>query len=394
MTTAGGAPPAGGSVRWETALAPGTAADLVRRIVACACGDSAPGRVQRAVAARRDRGRSIDPDDVLADLATPALPGSAAAEASGRALAAAGARLSVAGRPGYPRALAPLWPELGAPAWLFVRSRHDLPTGPAVGVVGTRRPTLDGLRTARALGRYLALRGVTVVSGLARGIDQAAHTGALDVGGSTVAVLGTGFGVDYPRGDGDLREAVAVAGGLVTEYVPGVPPRPYQFLERNRIVSGLVDALVVIEGRARSGALQTARLAAEQGRQVFAAPGSINAPTSEGPLALVRDGALVLTAFDDVLAALPAGVSTGVTALTGPDGDAPVVDHLGGCATGLDARARAVLRLLSARPSSPGALAAETGLGVPAALVALSELESRGLARLVGSGFVIGVGPG
>jgi len=400
LTPGLGTPPEGERGRWPAAVAPAEGPDLVRRVVACAAaGDGAAARVQRAVSGRMAAARSTDLDGVLADVARRSPPERAATDAAGRALAAAGARLLVVGRPGYPRALAPLWPELGAPAWVFVRSPGGLPAGPAVAVVGTRRPTLDGLRTARALGRFLALRGVTVVSGMARGVDQAAHAGALDVGGPTVAVLGAGLDVDYPRGDQRLRDAVAAAGGLVTEYLPGVPPRPVQFLERNRILSGLADALVVVEGRARSGALHTARLAAEQGRQVLAAPGSLNAPTSEGPLALLRDGALVLTAFEDVLAALPAvpgteaasravpgteAVSRGVPG-TRDDVAGPVP---GGAAAGLDAEARAVLPLLSARPASPGALAGATGLPVVAVLVALSELEGRGLARLAGSGFV------
>lgn len=382
---------------WPGVLAPGEDPAAVRRLIAVAAADGAVGRVQRAVAARPDGGGPGDLDAVLRALARAGPPGDRVGDAVGRALVAAGARLLVQGRPGYPRALAPLWPELGAPAWLFVRSRGQLPDGPAVGVVGTRRATLDGLTTARALGRFLALRGIAVVSGMARGIDQAAHAGALDVGGPTVGVLGSGLAVDYPRGDGGLRDAVADAGGLVTEYAPGVPPRPHQFLERNRIISGLSDVVVVVEGQARSGALQTARLAAEQGRQVFAAPGSLNAPTSEGPLALVRDGALVLTAFEDVLAALPVadGSAEGAPARVGPGGrpsaDGAATDAV--AATGLDAEARAVLPLLSPRPSSPGALAATIGLPVATVLVALADLESRGLARLVGSGFVSAAPP-
>lgn len=381
---------------WEERIGPDLDPALVRRVVACAALPGALERLQRSVAQRLGAGGSTDRDAVLADVLKPAPPPLApppaasrpltppppAADAAGRALADAGARVLVYGTAGYPAALATSWPELGAPLWLFARApAGSLPDAPAVAVVGTRRATRDGLVTARALGRFLARRGITVVSGLARGIDQAAHAGALDLGGATVAVLGTGFGVDYPRGDGHVREAVGRAGGLVTEYLPGTPPRPHQFLARNRLIAGLAHALVVVEGQSRSGALHTARLAAEQGREVYVVPGSLNAPTSQGPLALFRDGATLLTAFDDVLGVLPA-VAVPAAQEAPPSPPAPAV------AAGLDAAARRVLGLLGPVPARAGDLAATASLPVAAVLTALGDLEGRGLCAVTGRGFV------
>lgn len=293
-------------------------------------------------------------------------------------LSALGAVLHVVSGAGYPSRLATAWPLQGAPLWLAVRAPDGrLPEGPAVAVVGTRHPTLDGLRTAEALGRLLAQHGVVVVSGMARGIDQAAHRGALDAGGRTVAVLGAGFAVDYPRGDGALREEIAASGGLATELAPADPPRPRHFLARNRIVSGLADAVVVVEGGTRSGALVTARWAGEQGRDLWAVPGSLHAPTSRAPLDLVRDGAQVVTRLEDVVEAV-----TGATGgPTGRQGDpAPPPD--------LTAPARDVLALLSATPAAPAALVRASGHPLPVVLAAGAELTTSGLAASSPRGLV------
>jgi DNA processing protein len=296
--------------------------------------------------------------------------------------AALDVRLHVVGEPGYPATLATAWPERGAPLWLAVRSASGtLPEGPAVAVVGTREPTLDGLHTAEELGRVLARHGIVVISGLARGIDQAAHRGALAAGGRTVAVLGAGFDVDYPQGTGALREEIAASGGLATELAPEDPPRPRHFIARNRIVSGLADAVVVVEGRTRSGALATARLGLEQGRDVWAVPGPLRAATSQGPLALIRDGAPVLTRFTDIVEAV---LGTATRARASEAGDGPVGP------VGLSAAAAAVLRLLSAVPARPGTLAAGAGLPLPAVLAAVTELTSRGLAVSSPRGLVRG----
>lgn len=358
---------------WAEALPGGELEpDLLVAVLRCGAAPwVTPERLGAVLARRLGRNASTDVAAVVAELERP--PGNGwvtgdEVEATARALLDVRARVLAVGRPGYPEQLAHAWPELGAPAWLFVRG-GPLPTGPAVAVVGTRRPTIDGLRTARSLAAFLADAGITVVSGLARGIDQAAHRGALDAGGATVGVLGTGFGVDYPAGAGGLRAAVATAGGLVTEYPPGTPPRPYQFLERNRIISGLVSALVVVEGRERSGALQTARLAAAQGREVFAVPGSLNAPASRGPLALIRDGARVLTCFADVLDAVPGAVAApGTHPYATPS--SPLFD------------------LLGAEPATAAALATAAEMPLDRALAELADLETQGLARHTARGFI------
>jgi predicted Rossmann fold nucleotide-binding protein DprA/Smf involved in DNA uptake len=227
---------------WAGAL--GVDPELAARVVRLAAtAGMNPERVRAVIATLLEAALDADVVTVVEALEVDAcrrkrLASPAATEQAGRALAAAGAMLVLVGRPGYPRRLAHAWPELGAPPWMFVRSAgHGLPDGPAVAVVGTRQPTLDGQRTAADLARLLARHGVVVVSGLARGIDQTAHRAALDAGGLTIAVLGTGFGVDYPYRDGPLRERIAASGGLVTELLPGVGPRPHHFPCRKRTVS-------------------------------------------------------------------------------------------------------------------------------------------------------------
>lgn len=303
------------------------------------------------------------------------LAGPTRVRAATAALAAQHAAVSVLGRPGYPSALAELWPELGSPLWLFVRG--TLPAAPAVAVVGTRQPTLDGLLTARRIAEHLARHGVTVVSGMARGIDQAAHRGALAAGGHTVGVLGTGLGVDYPRGDQRLRDAVVAQGALATEHPVGVGVLPSRFPARNRIISGLAQAVVVVEGRLRSGAVMTARLAAEQGREVFAAPGSLNQPTAAGPLALIADGARPLVDLDDVLEA--------VAVARPPPADRATASRE---PFGLAAATLDVWRLLGPTPASAGDLARASALPVPAVLAACAELAGRRLAVMTHAGYV------
>jgi DNA processing protein len=246
----------------------------------------------------------------------------------------------------------------------------------AVAVVGTRTPTLDGLRTARMVSGALARAGAVVVSGLAKGIYQAAHRGALDAGGRTIAVLGTGLGVDYPSGSAALRAAIAGQGALLTEFAPGDAPRPWHFLARNRIISGLAAATIVVEGGPTSGALQTARLAAGQGRDVWAVPGSINAVTSQAPLALLRDGALPLTSVDVLLEAL---------GLTGAGETDHEVVH---CTPDLSDRARAILQLLGAVPATTDALVAASRLPAHATMAAVAELTEAGCAVTTPRGVV------
>jgi DNA processing protein len=375
---------------WATELADGGCEDCAYRAVRIAATRSvSPDDLRRTVEQRLDR-PPVGAEDVLADLERGVgdhLADDATTAAAGRSLLRHEAVVRVVGHDGYPARLADAWPELGAPLWVFVRAPDGaLPSGPAVAVVGTRQPTLDGARTAGDLGRLLAAQGVTVVSGMARGIDQAGHRGALDAPGPTVGVLGTGFGVDYPRHDGALHDAVARAGGLVTELLPGTPPQKRAFLWRNRIIAGLADLTVVVEGRARSGALHTARMAAGQGRDVMAVPGSLHAPTSRAPLDLMRDGAIPLTRLDDVLTLLGVGPvdrpgnGGGARQLTLP--------------SAVSASAREILALLGAVPAPPQSLAAATRQPIATVLAAVAELSGHGLAVATPRGVVRGLPAG
>lgn len=315
------------------------------------------------------------------------------AVARGRArLDALGGRFLLVGDAGYPAALGCAWPELGAPVWLFGCGRQTrLDDAVVVAVVGTRTPTLDGLRTARMVAGALARAGAVVVSGLAKGIDQAAHRAALDAGGRTVAVLGTGLGVDYPSRSASLRAAIAERGVLLTELAPGVGPRPWHFLARNRIISGLAAATVVVEGGPTSGALQTARLAGEQGRDVWAVPGSINAPTSQAPLALLRDGALPLTGVDVLLESLGlvAGTAGGRSGREAPaTSGARSRRATLAAAVDLSDGACVILRLLGAVPATTDALVAASRLPAHTTMAAVAELIELGRAAATPRGVI------
>jgi len=176
---------------------------------------------------------------------------------------------------------------------------------PTVAVVGARACSAYGAHVARTLARDLAAAGVTVVSGLARGIDGEAHRGALDADGPTIAVLGCGIDRDYPAAHAELARRIAASGGVVSEYEPGVEPAPWRFPARNRIIAALADAVVIVEARARSGALITVDRAMEIGRPIYAVPGEITSLLSEGTNDLLRHGhAAAITSAGDVLAAL------------------------------------------------------------------------------------------
>lgn len=183
------------------------------------------------------------------------------------------------------------------PLWLFCRGAVG--ASPGVAVVGSRRATRYGLEIARTIGARVAQAGWTVVSGLAAGVDTAAHTGAVDVAGTTTAVLGSGIDVWYPRRNRALGEQIVAHGGaVVSEFPPGTAPEPWRFPARNRIISGLAEVVIVVEAAVRSGALITARLALEHGRTVMAVPGDLSRETSAGTNLLIRDGAHPLTELD------------------------------------------------------------------------------------------------
>ena len=194
------------------------------------------------------------------------------------------------------------------PLVLFYRGDLTLLHRPGLAIVGSRRASTYAINVAELLARQLAPTGLTIVSGLALGVDGAAHTSALDSGGTTIAVLGTGIDVLYPRANRRLFRRIGEHGLIVTEFPPGSPPRPEHFPIRNRVISGLAHGTIILEATAPSGSLITARMAAEQGREVFAVPASIFSPGSEGPHRLIQFGAKLVHDADDVLHELPRDV--------------------------------------------------------------------------------------
>ena len=198
----------------------------------------------------------------------------------------------------YPRALL----EIGdPPALLYAHGNLALLGNPALAVVGSRNATAQGLRNAEAFARSFSAAGLTIVSGLALGIDAAAHRGGLAAQGSTVAVLGTGIDVVYPSGNKALFASIATGGLLLSEYPLGTPSIGRNFPRRNRLISGLARGCLVVEAALGSGSMITARLAGEQGREVFAIPGSIHSPLSKGCHALIKQGAKLVETAEDVL---------------------------------------------------------------------------------------------
>lgn len=215
--------------------------------------------------------------------------------------------------PEYPGLLGDL-PD--PPPLLFYRGRAELLAAPQLAVVGARHATAGGVDNTRHFVRLLVQAGLVITSGLARGIDGAAHRSALEAGGETVAVCGTGLDRVYPAAHRDLAAQIEDQGVLVSQFALGTPPRRQHFPSRNRIISGLSLGVLVVEAARNSGSLITARLAAEQGREVMAVPGSIHNPLSQGCHALIRDGAKLVETVADILEELP-GLVAAATAQPG-----------------------------------------------------------------------------
>ncbi|MDH3359276.1 MAG: DNA-processing protein DprA [Desulfobulbaceae bacterium] len=199
------------------------------------------------------------------------------------------------------------------PALLYLKGSVEVLNSDGIAVVGARAASTYGLQMARRFSEDIARRGLTIISGLALGIDSNAHTGALSASGTTVAVLGCGLDIVYPPRNIKLFKEIADKGALVSEYPPGTPPDGFRFPARNRIISGLAFGVLVVEAAKRSGSLITAQLALEQGREVFAVPGRIDSGKSEGTHRLLQEGAKLVHSVDDILEELPIFSSPGPT---------------------------------------------------------------------------------
>ena len=219
------------------------------------------------------------------------------------------------------------------PPLLYAIGRLELLARPALAIVGSRNATAQGMRNAEQFAAAFSAAGLTIVSGLAMGIDAAAHAGGLAGEGSTVAVLGTGVDVTYPRQNAPLAARIAESGLLLSEFALGSAGAAHHFPRRNRLISGLAQGCLVVEAALASGSLITARAAAEQGREVFAVPGSIHSPLSKGCHALIKQGAKLVESADDVLAELTAFRRTATASTRAPSpsqaGEDPLLAHMG-----------------------------------------------------------------
>lgn len=317
-----------------------------------------------------DRLNADDPS--LMDLAAPLLD----TARSARALHAVNGVHAVAWSDArYPASLATL---SDAPPALWYRGDLDVLTGPVVAIVGSRAASATGLEAATRLGAELASRGVVVVSGLARGVDSAAHRGALSAG-RTVAVLGSGLDVIYPPEHEGLAGEIAKTGLVISEYPPGTRPLPFHFPARNRLISGLSRAVVIIEAAEGSGSLITASCALEQGREVMAVPGNILSGRNRGGHALIRDGAKIVERADDILdeLCLP-GAGPGLR-----------IQPAGQDVTPAESAGSGDLLLAVMEPGQPydiDALSGASGLDSARLLPRLLDLELRRQIRRVGGG--------
>jgi DNA processing protein len=256
------------------------------------------------------------------------------------------------------------------PPVLYVRGSLAEQDNTSVAIVGTRRMTVYGRQVAEELGAFLASHGVTVVSGLARGVDRIAHEAVLKAGGRTIAVLGSGVDRIYPPEHQSLAERITRQGAVVSDYAPGTPPESINFPPRNRIISGLSLASVIVEASEESGALITANFAANQGREVFAVPSGIYAPQGKGTNRLIRDGAHPLLKFEEILDELNLG---------------SVQDHQAARmllpADMFEAR---LLEVLNREPQHVDEICAQSGLPIEQVSATLTVMELKGMVRQVG----------
>ena len=293
--------------------------------------------------------------------------------------------------PAYPARLAEIYDP---PLVLFVRGGLQEHDQYSVSIVGTRKATVYGIRTTEQLARSLSARGITVVSGLATGIDAAAHRGALEGGGRTIAVLGSGVDIVFPSENAELMHRVINQGCVLSPFPMGMKPLRGNFPQRNRIISGLSLGTVVVEAPPNSGALITARTAAEQGREVFAVPGQVGQRTSMGPHSLIREGAKLVETVEDILVELdlPAALRQAAPVAGTPVPEHPPEDQAAAALSQEPARAappqpslsspeKDILAVLAADGSFVDEIAMACRISVSEALSSLTMLELKGLVR-------------
>ena len=356
-------------------LVPGIGSRRLRQLV------STFGSAQAALDAPQSR---LAATDGIGRGAATAIKAASAADGAHvlETLAGLGARLLLPGDPEFPPQLEEI-PD--PPAVLYVWGDVALLTRPGVAFVGSRNHTAYGAEAARILVSAVARGGrAVIISGMARGIDALVHTAALDVGGGTVGVLGNGFGVIYPAANRALYERMVAHGCLLTEHPPGERPHAGSFPRRNRLISGLSRAVVVIEAAAGSGAIVTADAGLEQSRPILAVPGPITSPTSVGCNKLIQQGATAALCAADILEeiGLPSGLAETGLALSTPAPRVPPID--------LNGLQLALWTRMTAEPQHVDALVAAAQTGAASVLGALTELELRGLVRQ-GPGMVFGL---
>jgi DNA processing protein len=294
-------------------------------------------------------------------------------------------RLVVLGDSAYPPAL--LQTE-DPPLMLYVMGTIPTAWPPGIAMVGSRNPTAQGVTNARQFAASFAQAGLTVVSGMALGVDAAAHEGALDAASegqlATIAVVGTGLDLVYPRQHHDLAHRISQRGLLVSEYPLGTPPLPPNFPKRNRIIAALGRGTVVVEAALKSGSLITAKQALEQGKDVFAIPGSIHSPQSRGCHALLKQGAKLVETAQDVLEELPSWTGTSAARTDAPTAESESESE----SDADDLPEDSLLTAMAFDPVTLDALVARTGIGAASLQARLLDLELRGdVARLPGGLF-------
>ncbi len=277
--------------------------------------------------------------------------------------------------PEYPQTLLQIYDP---PVLLYVRGDPQVLNLPSIAIVGTRRPTLYGTQMAERLGRDLAVRGLVIVSGMARGIDAIGHQGAMAANGRAVGVLGTGIDVCYPKENKKLYEKVLERGAIISEFPLKTHPAPENFPVRNRVVAGMPLGVVVVEGAQYSGSLITARLAMEFGREVFGVPGNVTQPVSFAPNLLIKQGAKLVAGAEDVIEELPTPVRAALVQAEQPEAEQRNLM----VAASLNSLEKKVFELLSAEePRHIDDIVESSGLNSSQVLATLFDLEMKGIVR-------------